>query len=76
MDDTQALALSHQICARADIATVGYVSKEEGLHYVERSRGYKQIFSSLPENSLPIVLKVPLQSTVNLQFLEGVANVW
>lgn len=63
LDDTQALALSHRLSAQADVASVEYISKEEGLRYFERSSGYEQIMSSLLENPLPIVLRViPTQS--------------
>lgn len=67
VDDTKALALSHRLSARTDIASVQYISKEEGLRYFERSSGYEQILSSLPENPLPIVLKVVPKEVVNLQ---------
>ena len=69
VDDTKALALSHRLSSRSDVATVDYVSKEEGLRYFERSSGYEQILSSLPENPLPIVLKVVPKEAVNLQSL-------
>ncbi len=69
VDDTKALSLSHSLSARADVASVEYVSKEEGLRYFERSSGYEQILSSLPENPLPIVLRVVPKEAVNLQSL-------
>lgn len=75
VDDTKALALSHRLSSRSDVVSVDYVSKEEGLRYFERSSGYEQILSSLPENPLPIVLKVipkgevSLASLANLQTL-------
>ncbi|MFT2111815.1 permease-like cell division protein FtsX [Marinomonas sp. 2405UD68-3] len=58
LEDTKALSLSHQLSSRADIENVMYVSKEEGMRYFERSNGYEEILSALPENPLPIVLQV------------------
>ncbi|MGB0942195.1 MAG: permease-like cell division protein FtsX [Marinomonas sp.] len=70
LEDTQALALSHQISARDDVRSVSYVSKEEGLRYFEQVSGYEQILSSLPENPLPIVLQVIPMETVQLDTLD------
>lgn len=70
LEDTQALALSHQISARDDVRSVSYVSKEEGLRYFEQVSGYEQILSSLPENPLPIVLQVIPMETVQLDTLQ------
>lgn len=70
LEDTQALALSHQISARDDVTSVSYVSKEEGLRYFEQVSGYEQILSSLPENPLPIVLQVIPKETVQLETLK------
>ncbi|MBJ7536501.1 permease-like cell division protein FtsX [Marinomonas transparens] len=69
LEDTQALALSHRISAQADVASVEYISKEEGLRYFERSSGYEQILSSLSENPLPIVLRVIPKQAVDLDSL-------
>lgn len=69
LEDTQALALSHRLSAQADIASVEYISKEEGLRYFERSSGYEQIMSSLPENPLPIVLRVIPKADVEVSTL-------
>lgn len=69
LEDTQALALSHRISAQADVASVEYISKEEGLRYFEQESGYEQILSSLPENPLPIVLRVIPRQEVNLASL-------
>ncbi|MBR7889631.1 permease-like cell division protein FtsX [Marinomonas sp. A79] len=69
LEDTQALALSHRLSAQADIASVEYISKEEGLRYFERSSGYEQIMSSLPENPLPIVLRVIPKADVDVSTL-------
>lgn len=69
VDDTKALALSHRLSSRSDVESVDYVSKEEGLRYFERSSGYEQILSSLPENPLPIVLKVIPKGEVSLASL-------
>lgn len=69
VDDTKALALSHRLSSREDVASVQYISKEEGLRYFERSSGYEQILSSLPENPLPIVLKVIPKASVDLTTL-------
>lgn len=69
LDDTEALALSHELAARTDIASVDYVSKEEGLREFEQVSGYEHILSSLPENPLPIVLKVVPKQEVNLATL-------
>lgn len=68
-EDTEALALSHQLSSRADVADVQYISKEEGLRYFEQSSGHEQILSTLPENPLPIVLKVIPKATVDLDSL-------
>lgn len=69
LEDTQALALSHRISAQADVASVEYISKEEGLRYFEQSSGYQQILSSLPENPLPIVLRVIPKEAVEIDTL-------
>lgn len=71
LEDTQALALSHRISAQSDVASVEYISKEEGLRYFERSSGYEQILSSLPENPLPIVLRVIPRETVDITTLSN-----
>ncbi|MGR0278960.1 permease-like cell division protein FtsX [Marinomonas dokdonensis] len=71
LEDTQALALSHRISAQADVASVEYISKEEGLRYFEQESGYEQILSSLPENPLPIVLRVIPKQEVNLESLQS-----
>ncbi|MEO9654274.1 permease-like cell division protein FtsX [Marinomonas sp.] len=71
LEDTQALALSHRISAQADVANVEYISKEEGLRYFEQESGYEQILSSLPENPLPIVLRVIPKQEVNLESLQS-----
>ncbi|TYL49195.1 permease-like cell division protein FtsX [Marinomonas sp. IMCC 4694] len=71
LEDTQALALSHKLSAQADVASVEYISKEEGLRYFERSSGYEQIMSSLPENPLPIVLRVIPQEIVDITTLSS-----
>lgn len=68
-EDTQALSLSHQLSSRADVESVEYISKEEGLRYFEQSSGYEQIMSTLPENPLPIVLKVIPKAVVDLTTL-------
>ncbi len=68
-EDTEALALSHQLSGRADVASVEYISKEEGLRYFEQSSGYEQIMSALPENPLPIVLNVIPKASVDLETL-------
>lgn len=69
LDDTEALSLSHQLSSRADVDSVEYISKEEGLRYFEQSSGYEQIMSTLPENPLPIVLKVIPKAIVDLETL-------
>lgn len=69
LEDTQALALSHRISALEDVANVEYISKEEGLRFFEQESGYEQILSSLPENPLPIVLRVIPKEEVNLDTL-------
>ena len=69
LEDTEALSLSHQLSSRADVASVEYISKEEGLRYFEQSSGYEQIMSTLPENPLPIVLKVIPKAIVDLNTL-------
>ncbi len=69
VEDAQALALSHQISAQDNVASVEYISKEEGLRYFERSSGYEQILSSLPENPLPIVLQVIPKEAVDVASL-------
>lgn len=69
LDDTKALALSHQISSRDDVVEVRYVSKEEGLRYFEQSSGYEQILSAMPENPLPIVLQVVPALPVELNTL-------
>ncbi|MAF17118.1 MAG: cell division protein FtsX [Marinomonas sp.] len=69
LEDTEALALSHQLSSRADVESVEYISKEEGLRYFEQSSGYEQIMSTLPENPLPIVLKVIPKAIVDLNTL-------
>ncbi len=71
LEDTQALALSHRISAQEDVASVEYISKEEGLRYFERSSGYEQIMSSLPENPLPIVLRVIPKEAVDVTTLSN-----
>ncbi len=74
VNDTKASALSHMLSVRPDVASVVYVSKEEGLRYFERSIGYKQILSSLSENPLPIVLKVIPKEKVSLGLLVNLEN--
>jgi cell division transport system permease protein len=69
LEDTQALALSHRLSALDNVASVEYISKEEGLRYFEQSSGYEQIMSSLPENPLPIVLRVIPTLTVDVNTL-------
>ena len=69
LEDTQALSLSHQLSGRADVEKVEYISKEEGLRYFEQSSGYEEIMSTLPENPLPIVLKVIPKAAVDLTTL-------
>ncbi|MCB5161791.1 permease-like cell division protein FtsX [Marinomonas algarum] len=69
LEDTQALALSHRLSAQEEIASVEYISKEEGLRYFERSSGYEQIMSALPENPLPIVLRVLPNEVVDVATL-------
>ena len=69
VEDAQALALSYQISAQDNVASVEYISKEEGLRYFERSSGYEQILSSLPENPLPIVLQVIPKEAVDVASL-------
>lgn len=69
VDDTQALALSHRLSARPDVASVDYISKEEGLRDFERWSGYTQLLSSLQGNPLPIVLKVIPKMVVSEQTL-------
>lgn len=69
LDDTQALALSHNLSARSDVLSVHYISKEEGLRHFEEASGYEQILSSLPENPLPIVLQVVPKERVDLSTL-------
>lgn len=69
LEDTQALALSHRLSARSDVVSVEYISKEEGLRYFEQSSGYEQILSSLPENPLPIVLRVIPKEAVDVTTL-------
>ena len=71
LEDTQALALSHRLSAQEDIASVEYISKEEGLRYFERSSGYEQILSALPENPLPIVLRVIPKQAVDITTLSS-----
>lgn len=71
LEDTQALALSHRLSAQADVASVEYISKEEGLRYFERSSGYEQILSALPENPLPIVLRVIPKQVVDITTLSS-----
>jgi cell division transport system permease protein len=71
LEDTQALALSHRISAQSDVASVEYISKEEGLRYFESSSGYEQILSSLPENPLPIVLRVIPKEAVDIATLSN-----
>lgn len=71
LEDTQALALSHKLSAQDNVASVEYISKEEGLRYFERSSGYEQIMSSLPENPLPIVLRVIPQEIVDITTLSS-----
>ncbi|MFD1382815.1 permease-like cell division protein FtsX [Rhodanobacter aciditrophus] len=68
-EDTEALSLSHQLSGRADVDSVEYISKEEGLRYFEQSSGYEQVLSALPENPLPIVLKVIPKALVDLETL-------
>ncbi|MBJ7556068.1 permease-like cell division protein FtsX [Marinomonas spartinae] len=69
VDDTQALALSHRLSSRPDVASVDYISKEEGLRDFERWSGYTQLLSSLQGNPLPIVLKVIPKMVVSEQTL-------
>ncbi|RBO86369.1 permease-like cell division protein FtsX [Marinomonas aquiplantarum] len=71
LEDTEALALSHQISAQPDVASVEYISKEEGLRYFERSSGYEQTLSSLSENPLPIVLRVIPREAVDVTTLSS-----
>lgn len=71
LEDTQALALSHRLSAQAEVASVEYISKEEGLRYFERSSGYEQIISSLLENPLPIVLRVIPTQIVDVESLSS-----
>ncbi|WP_235889997.1 permease-like cell division protein FtsX [Maribrevibacterium harenarium] len=71
LEDTEALALSHQLSSRADVERVDYISKEEGLRYFEQSSGYEDILSALPENPLPIVLQVIPKAVVSLETLPG-----
>ena len=70
LEDTDALALSHKISSRADVVSVAYVSKEEGLRYFEQSSGYQSILSALPETPLPIVLQVIPAVPVDLATLD------
>ncbi|TBR41529.1 cell division protein FtsX [Marinomonas agarivorans] len=70
LEDTEALALSHELSARSDVESVSYVSKEEGLRSFEQVSGYEHILSSLPENPLPIVLKVTPTQGVSLSSLD------
>ncbi|WCN15182.1 cell division protein FtsX [Marinomonas mediterranea] len=74
LDDTEALSLSHQLSARADVSSVEYISKEEGLRYFEQSSGYEEILSALPENPLPIVLKVIPTAPVSLATLQSLTD--
>jgi len=67
--DSQALILSTQISAQDNVASVDYISKEEGLRYFERTSGYEQILSTLPENPLPIVLQVIPKEAVDVTSL-------
>ncbi|BFM50245.1 permease-like cell division protein FtsX [Marinomonas sp. THO17] len=71
LEDTEALALSHRISAQADVDSVEYISKEEGLRYFERSSGYEQTLSSLSENPLPIVLRVIPRESVDVTTLSS-----
>ncbi|TDO97587.1 permease-like cell division protein FtsX [Marinomonas balearica] len=74
LDDTEALSLSHQLSTRSDIRSVEYISKEEGLRYFEQSSGYEEILSALPENPLPIVLKVIPTAPVSLATLQSLTD--
>lgn len=65
------MALSHRISAQADVDSVEYISKEEGLRYFERSSGYEQTLSSLSENPLPIVLRVIPRESVDVTTLSS-----
>jgi len=58
LEDTQALALSHRISAQEEVASVEYISKEEGLRYFERSSGYETDYVFFTREPLPIVLRV------------------
>ncbi|MCZ2722047.1 permease-like cell division protein FtsX [Marinomonas sp. 15G1-11] len=71
LEDTKALALSHQLSSRSDVLNVMYISKEEGMRYFEQSSGYEQILSALPENPLPIVLQVIPTYDVSVETLSS-----
>ncbi len=74
VEDTKALSLSHQLSSRSDIVNVMYVSKEEGMRYFEKSNGYEEILSALPENPLPIVLQVIPSYEVTIETLPNLES--